>query len=338
MTVYHLESEELFKIGLSQSLARLLIGNQIVESDFHQALYDKTNLLGIKPIDRTQSQEVFAVKNSIWGEGLKYFGEQLGVGSKELAFGSANNSWSCYFLGDLFGRERNMSFEVDEFAQIRLIQPSNFVPVIASVNGFDFNDKLRFYLLATSKEGIQNGFLTIGKFGLHADVQKKYTQAHSDYQKTEILEEAILDFSGSFAKEMNRFQEYESALRVIESTPEELVAIALDLYNINRRIQSVSSDTNLKRRVIREYNQAKPFFEKGTNLGMLLDYMSQVSVEFSHEEQERADIELLLQERKAYSNLINRLLKGKNKDEKERDKYIKSQLKAIADLKKAGVL
>ncbi len=83
MKVYQLEPEELFKVGLSQSPARLLIENKIAESDFHQALYDKTNLLGIKPIDRTQNQEVFAVKNSIWGEGLRYFGKELGVGNKE---------------------------------------------------------------------------------------------------------------------------------------------------------------------------------------------------------------------------------------------------------------
>jgi hypothetical protein len=333
MLVHRCNREELERIEVAKSPLSVLIGKQISESQEHVAVHHGQELLGVKPTDPAKG-EASIISHRLVLFVLDEISRGMRLGNSEINYTARPSTWAACFRGNL-GSERirdlrSAELEIFSDAPPRYFS-SLFVPSIAAVNGFDYNDIQKFYLLAVPKSGIGQGILTLAKFQLNlAELEKLETE---DKKRKYLSQVAMGSIVPNFTDKFIEFTDTEEDLSNIRLRSDELTAIMLDFLDLNLKPQSLESDTALKRRVNNELWNAQQYFSTKDNCQALLTYLAaDRRLNFSSSAHKRKDVEAILKERDAYKKIVKRLLTGKNRDEEERSKYVEAQYQAMMNI------
>lgn len=334
MILTKINKKNLTEIISEQEQLTAIVNNHIVKSDVHQAIYFDNKLLGIKPIDRDEEEQeqVFVIDYNILYEAAEEMFEELGVGDEEIIYSTKNKSYAIYFRGNL---KLDNKFEysksvINHSAKTKDIE---FEPAIVITNGYDYNDITTIYLLAIPQSGLHNGFIVLNWVKINKSIISELKEATNRNDKLEILKDFFkTGISNEFKDEFKKFENNKNELKKNQVSTKELNAIAFDIYDKNRNIETLKSDTNKSRELKLFHKHCDIYFNYKETLHSLLLFIGKNSINFGLNESKLHIFEDALHKKKALTNLIARTLEGKNKDEKELRKYISEQVKALNNI------
>ena len=211
-----------------------------------------------------------------------------------------------------------------------------FQPTIAVKNEYTYDGRSIFYLLVEPTDNNRHKFkayLTIAKFTFSEKTVMNMQTTDRDAVK--YLGERAVSFNGvsQFQFAIRDFIENFEKLQNIEATEEELTAVALDIYNKNRSIQTVLSDEKVYKNIFEFIQLAEGYFIGKENMSELINFIVRYNFfDFSKDTITDNDFKDVLSEKRAYRNL-KRLFTAKNVDEKEVKKYIAEQVQIYRSLK-----
>ncbi len=299
-------TEELSHIKALESPMRALIENNIIASKEHLCLSYEKNFLGVKPVKEHRTMASFYVDYKPLIKTLKYVSEELGIAQSELNFASEQLSWAAMIKGDYQGEQLSLTKNLEPIKN----NDSRFVPAIAAVNGYDYDDRFSFYLLVVSKKGIDDGLLTIDRYNVAGKLKEQLLNSQSAEEKAVLFSSEIgAVISKKFKASLDNFWKDEEKLREISCNQDELTAITLDIYDKNRVVNSINSDSRLRRSIQSLVQQADKYYEGYDNCQALLSFIASEDP-FYQTEMERSNLEYLFQIRDAYRTVRERLLKG----------------------------
>lgn len=345
MKLYKVERAELEKIKVCQSPLRALVNNQISESRCHQAIYFGNDLLGVK----TLKEDEYMLPLLDYRDVLYALDETcrlLGLGDEGFYLAAKPASWGAMFRGRLHANSYDIN-DGSNYSNWDLCQ-SRFTPAVAAVNGYNCNDIIKFYLLAIPEGNIKNGVLTIDKVGLEIESISSF-QDNSRKKIEAIRYQVESSIIARFHEKFTEFLQVESDLRKMPGETEEIIAVTLDILNLNRDPQAVGSDPVLEKAIARRIEEIKSHIMLSTNTfqEILTFIASQQNISnfliptdpgtysrirSTSTYYKRDHIVKLFQEKNAYKRINVRLLSGKNEETSERYKYIGQQVKVMKNL------
>lgn len=321
-------NQELF-FKVTTSPLKAVIGDSKVLSPYYMVLSNRENILGIKPKEEENSKVFFLENEEIFDAG-KMISEKISKNIVHTASYTNHRQNRSFFI---FQSIETESIKEDLFNEkskrtLEKLHKYGFRPTIIAENGFDYYDKVVFYLLVSLPYRYgktMNGFLTISKFRYQPS-EKEEKSLNETLEKKCIskFEEDLQDFIKSY-EELEKFQ----------LNNKEQIAVSLDIYNRNRNIQALKSDKKHLYETKRLINGAKNFYikSKSTASEIIKFIISTQSVDFDAEHIRVLNFKDILSEKRAYSN-SKRLFKGKNTNQKERAIYIREQLRVLGEVEK----
>jgi hypothetical protein len=209
-----------------------------------------------------------------------------------------------------------------------------FKPTIAVKNEYTYGGRTIFYLLVEPDDNENNHrtYLTISKF----------TFSDKTVENMQTSDRAAVEYLGNraalhkcvphFQKAIKDFVNAFDSLQEIEANPQELTAVALDIFNKNRSAQAMLSDAQLQSDIFKFIDRALTFFQGQDNMSELIHFMVRYNYfDFSQQEVLDKEYKDILTQKRAYGNL-KRLFTGKNEREEQRHKYVVEQLNTYQEL------
>jgi len=218
--------------------------------------------------------------------------------------------------------------DVSDIPTLQKLHSFGFSPTIIVENGFDYNDKTMFYLLIglEDKDSLR-GFLTIAKFRLSGKTVDEICNGGNKEQL--ILDEIKRKCVPKFQEGLSEFVRNYEELQKIKADRDMLTAVALDVFNRNRNIEALKSDTNLLREIHSFRNRAYNAFSGSKDASKLLNFIvNYKSLNLRNPYVSSFNFREILTEKKAYTN-SERLFTEKNIDTAERMKYIEEQIRVM---------
>lgn len=320
--------ELFFKVSTSPFDA-ILEGSKVA-SPYYMVLYNEKNILGIKPKDEDESK-VFFVENQELFDAGKMLSEKISKNIIHIASFTNHRQNRSFFI---FRNQETEAIEEGLFTPdnkelLDKLRKYGFQPTIIAENGFDYSDKVVFYLLVSLPDNyetiMQNGFLTISKYR-YQPYFKREESLIEDIKANCVLkfEEGLEDFIKSYEE-----------LDKIQLSNKEQIAVSLDIYNKNRNIQALKSDSRHLNETKKFIKRAKNFYAQYTNNAseIIKFIISTHPINFKEEHIRVIDFKEILTEKRAYAN-SKRLFKGKNTNQKERAIYVAEQLRVLGAVEK----
>lgn len=325
-------SKLFFKVD--ESPLRAIINNAMVEPKRYKVLHKDTHFLGIKSTEK-DTNEIFYIKHLLAYQCAKILAESISAHiTEDKSFTNDLENKAFIFLGEntkgnAIALPEDSLFDGFDKKLIGQLHSYGFSPSIAVQNGYDYPDRTIFYLLVELPiSSHRSGYLTIAKYKFKEKTIKKILQLpqkKEEYCIQDIKESGV----SSFIKKLKGFIfKYEQLLELTAS-PEELTAVALDIFDSNRTLETLKSDENLLNKTEKFINTANAAFYDKNSFGSLINFMARLHyIDFSNSEIAPTVVNDILTEKKAYANLT-RLYEGKNSDDNERIKYIKEQVRVL---------
>ena len=322
-------NQELF-FKVSTSPLKAVLSDSKVMSPYYMVLYNEENILGIKPKEE-EDTKVFFLENGEVFEAGKSLSEKI---SKNIIHTASftnyrqNRSFFIYENKEAEVIEEGL-FEPRNKKVLEKLRKYGFQPTIIAENGFDYNDKVMFYLLValpTNYDSMTgNGFLTISKFRYqyYFNNEKSFIE--------DIKENCVLKFEQGLEDFIKSYEELDK----IQFSNEEQIAISLDIYNRNRNIQTLKSDGRHLNETKKFIKRAETFYSRSESRAseIIKFIISTHPINFEEEHIRIIDFKEILTEKRAYAN-SKRLFKGKNTNEKERAIYVAEQLRVLGEVEK----
>lgn len=318
-----------FKVN--ESPLRAIIENTMVLPERYKVLHENTRFLGIKEIEK-ETQKAFFVEHSHAYKCARVLAESISSNiNQDRSYKNDLNNKAFIFLGSGNNTETRQLPKDSLFGDfdkhlIEQLRRYGFSPAIAVQNGYDYLDRTTFYLLAelAISESVF-GYLTIAKYKFGNNTiydALKNPLKKEDYCILDIKENGV----PFFLKELRKFFETYESLYNIQANSEQLIAVALDIFNKNRNLESLKSDVNLADEMRKFISSARAYFDRKENLAHLINFIARLHyIDFSLSQITPSLLHDVLTEKKAYSNLP-RIFLGKNQDPNERANYLAEQV------------
>lgn len=347
MKIRRKDLEDLF-FKVKDQDPRLIVGNTIFDPKNYRVMVGQEKLLGIKSYDQElESPKLFYLDNEQAYSGAKELFNKMFVGEPlhPIAFGNELNNWCSVILSQisidfesivhnygssLFDEEVDRETDLSILARIK--------PTIAFVNGFDYDDNLVFFLLVQliPSRGAGKGhpkYLTIGRYEVSNDAKAKVRNTNVWKEQIQILRDDLLNIA--LTKFKLKYEEFQNTISYLESLPatsEELIAVALDVQNINRSLSTIRKDQTLRKRLNDEIRNTEFFFKKKNNFGAVVEYLIRIiEVDFSEETIFKNKFSKVFEQKTAYKEIIRRLVTYN--DPLAIQRYVKGNVKLLNDVK-----
>jgi hypothetical protein len=313
---------------------KAIVDNQIIESKDYFTLNSEGEILGIKPLKPLQKRlfvDNITANDTLLALSIKIYNNSLAP----KAYINERRNESFIFMG--LSENKTVPKEKPKNNIISKLKEIGFEPTIAVRNGYDYEDKLVYYLLLEQKISNQTyGYLTIARFDIREQLIEQLLQSERSEHFSIIEKELLTTAYNKFMHAYETFFEKYNSLSTIKATPKELIAITLDIYNKNRNIQAIKSDSPLEKSI--SYiikTSSEHFFDRNANnLSYILSYIVRYQqINFKLEEISDRYINDALQEKKVYKN-IDRLFTAKNSNPTELKIYIDDQVKVLDEVNK----
>jgi len=330
-------TKELF-FEVEKSPFRAIIKNTMVQPDRYKILHKDTFFLRIKLVEK--NDDIFYIDHLLAYNCAEVLAKSIfPYTNRHIGFTNDLKSKAFIFLGEekdfrskLGSSETAHSNQIIDLAMLDNLHSYGFSASIAVQNGYDYPDKAIFYLLVELPiDSQRSGYLTIAKFKFKNKTIKDVLNLPE--QKEALCIKGIREFCiPSFRKELKEFvYKYEILLKLV-SNSEELTSVALDIFDKNRNIEALKSDKDLLSRTRKFIESASATFSNKDSFRFLINFMARLNfINFGESEISPTALNDVLTEKKAYTNL-KRLYEGKNKEQKERSKYIKEQVNVFQQI------
>lgn len=343
-----INSQDLIFPVRQSKLKVILDDTTIVTAEKYVSIHqpEKKELFGIKPLGDDR-KEAFYMKHEEALNGLRLLHHSLfpwpisercyATDNKNLAFVFFGKGSEGQSQGNLFDEESKLSFlpankeetTLDVRFDWHYFTSNGFTPALAVENGFDYNDRAVFYLLVEIADNIgRSGYITIDKYRIQSKTVEEVERF--PLKKVElVMNELERKAAPIFFDRLKAFIHKYEALRKIQTNKEEVIAVALDVFNKNRNVESILSDTDLEKELTRFIENARSYFNKNSGMQDIVNFIIRYNMlNFYEPELAEHAIREVLVEKKAFGNL-NRLIEGKNINPVELRNYVEEQVRVL---------
>jgi len=337
-SLHKTQTKELF-FTVEKSPLRAIIDNSMVTPDNYIVLHRQQQFLGIKPKEK-EEQDVFFIEHNLAYQCGKVLAESLSPTLvHNMSFSNDLKNQAFIFIGEndfdtrqdsflpAHELEEKNIFDIYDRATLQQLKRYGFKPTIAIENGYDYNDRVMFYLLVgLPLSARRNGYLTISKYKFQKQTIKNILAGGA---KELVIDDVKKHSVGKFRSDLKAFVNRYKQLNQIHLDPKSLTAITLDVFNKNRNLETLKSDGNLLRDIQLFTEKAMSFFKGSTQASEILNFIIRYHyLDLDHSTVSEHNIRDVLIEKKAYARL-KRIYSGKNEQEQERAKYFSHQMDAF---------
>lgn len=155
---------------------------------------------------------------------------------------------------------------------------NKFDLIIGVQNGYDNDDEITFYAVIKHKEYDRGNYLTIGSYKFSDGVKLDFI--NNQYEINILIEDLKNYAAREFKKEIEAFKGLYAHLYEVNwaAIANDFIPVNLDIFNINRSIESIKNDISLQKEIRSRIENCKSFLGMSINRGrndfaMLLDYV-----------------------------------------------------------------
>lgn len=332
------QTRQLF-FTVAKSPLRAIIDNSMVTPDNYMVLHRQQQFLGIKPKEK-EEQDIFFIEHQLAYKCGKVLAESLSPTLvHNMSFSNDLKNQAFIFIGEndfdtrqdsflpAHELEEKNIFDIYDRVTLQQLKRYGFKPTIAIENGYDYNDRVMFYLLVgLPLSARRNGYLTISKYKFQKQTVKTILAGGA---KELVIDDVKKHSVGKFRKDLKAFVDKYEQLSQIHLDQELLTAVALDVFNKNRNIEALKSDGNLLRDMQLFTEKAMSFFQGSTQASEILNFIIRYHyLDLDLPTVSENNIKDVLIEKKAYARLT-RIYSEKNQQPEERAKYFSHQMDAL---------
>ncbi len=216
-----------------------------------------------------------------------------------------------------FEDDKNFHPYFDDTKSIDSEALKKYTPYIAFENGYDIEDKLVLYILVV-RNIPQSYFKNLNKVSLLC--LDRFDVKYSKILNNELVD----DIYQKFATTITRFSVHYNYLSNAPTSEEKLIALTLDLLNLNRDLDTLQIDSKHISIIGNAIKKAKTFYKSlsmsdtkgstspiignGLNYAHLIDYLIDQNISLDMKFKYRKEIQEVVVKKKFYEHLTNRII------------------------------
>lgn len=213
---------------------------------------------GIKKAFDEKSEPFFLRHEEAFKGACHIFREQFGHEPDLVQwYHDENKTWNAFLVTSQTMKQKAMNKEATLFPTEARDEFRTF-PLIGAFNGYSINDHPAFFLIvSTPFEEERGSFLTLDAFRFQSHDDRKLFVGQSPADRKKHLAALSKRIAGGFNLAKNHFDDLIERMRQRTIIKEFFAPVVLDLYNMNRNLESVRNDEELRGRIRKLFTQSE---------------------------------------------------------------------------------